>query len=433
MNWRTPTTVALLIAGFATTSAAQAAALPSRLLDSVVNKAGVATEDTWRRLSSLGLPIVEPIPGDSAHRLVTFVWKGDSATRNVVLITPLTLVDFRDGVMTRARETDLWYKSITLPNDSRFAYRFAPNDNLIPFERDTNIAARMATMRRDTMNSKTFDYGFGGLASVLELPGAPSDALIHPRPSVARGAVTATALASRILGSSRRVWVYTPPLYALAVDKGLPLLVFMDGESYQRLIPTPTILDNLIADGTIPPVIAVFIDNPPDAREGDLNCNNRWSDFLANELVPWADTHYRTTRERARRIVVGYSLGGLGAACAAIHHSNVFGNVVAQSGSFYRAPSGEPPEWVARHLAASRRLPVRFVLSIGRFETAPIPSRDPSMLTATRHLRDVLLAKGYDVRFRELSSGHEQLAWRATLGPALIQLLRPTSRNDSAR
>jgi enterochelin esterase family protein len=129
--------------------------------------------------------------------------------------------------------------------------------------------------------------------------------------------------------------------------------------------------------------------------------------------------------------VVGYSLGGLAAACAAIEHPSVFGAAIAQSGSFFRAPPSEEPEWLARHLAQNPRLPVHFVLSIGRFETAAIPSRDPSMLTASRHLRDVLLAKGYAVDYRELSSGHEHVAWRAVLADAICNVFAKHPGNNA--
>jgi len=141
--------------------------------------------------------------------------------------------------------------------------------------------------------------------------------------------------------------------------------------------------------------------------------------YLATEIVPWLRSRYHVTADARRVAVAGYSLGGLAAACAAIEHPGVFGAAIAQSGSFYRAPPGEEPEWLARQLARNRRLPVHFVLSIGRFETAAIPSRDPSMLTASRHLRDVLLSRGYAVDYRELSSGHEHVAWRAALADAI--------------
>jgi enterochelin esterase family protein len=45
------------------------------------------------------------------------------------------------------------------------------------------------------------------------------------------------------------------------------------------------------------------------------------------------------------------------------------------------------------------------------------------MLTSSRHLRDVLIAKGYHVEFRDRFSGHEHVAWRATLSDGLTALL----------
>ena len=123
-------------------------------------------------------------------------------------------------------------------------------------------------------------------------------------------------------------------------------------------------------------------------------------------------------------------MGGLAAACAAVDHPEVFGKILAQSGSFYRAPTGEEPESLARQMANSPRLPLQFYIEVGLLETAAIPSRDPSMLTANRLLRDVLIAKGYEIEFRDRFSGHEHAAWRATLSDGLIQLLSsPTKPN----
>ena len=116
-------------------------------------------------------------------------------------------------------------------------------------------------------------------------------------------------------------------------------------------------------------------------------------------------------------------MGGLAAACAAYQHPETFGKVLAQSGSFYRAQSDGEPEWLARQFVQSKQLPLDFYLEVGLLETSSIPSRDPSMLTSSRHLRDVLLAKGYRVDYHEHFSGHEHLAWRATFGEGLIELL----------
>jgi enterochelin esterase-like enzyme len=401
----------------------QSTAATSSLIDSLASRPDLSTTVAWQALSSHRLPYMETLPGQPGQSLVTIAWLGDTATHNVVVITPLTLIDFSGSVMHRLGQTTVWYATFRLPTDTRFAYRFAPNDNLVPFERDTNIFARLRTMRRDPANPNVFSYGAFGDASVLQLPNAPIDTLVKRREGTPHGIVSSFTIASHVLGQDRQIWIYTPPLYARQRRAEYKVALFADGQSYQDLIPTPTILDNLIAGHAIRPVIAVFVDNPSATREQDLDCSPRWTSFLTEELMPWLSARYHIAREARDRIVAGYSLGGLAAACAAMQRPDVFGAVIAQSGSFFRAPAGEQPEWLARRLTHIGRLPIRWVMSIGLYETAAIPSRDPSMLTASRHLRDVLLAKGYAVTYRELASGHEHVAWRAVLGDALRQAL----------
>jgi len=62
-------------------------------------------------------------------------------------------------------------------------------------------------------------------------------------------------------------------------------------------------------------------------------------------------------------------------------------------------------------------------LDVGRFDTAPRPGSCPTILTANRHLRDVLTAKGYDLHYEEFSGGHEWLGWRGTFADGLVALL----------
>jgi enterochelin esterase-like enzyme len=56
------------------------------------------------------------------------------------------------------------------------------------------------------------------------------------------------------------------------------------------------------------------------------------------------------------------------------------------------------------------------------------------MVSVARHLRDALLARGYDVAgYRERAGGHDFVNWRQALPDALIALLGPpaTRRNDA--
>ena len=381
-----------------------------------------AVDEFWLTVAQQHTPLMEADSADANYSLVTFVWRGDQQTKNVVVVTPLALINFDDAVLQNLPGTDVWYKTYRMRNDARMSYRFAVNDSLVPFDREPNFFARMKSWQTDPNNARKFDVGTGITASVLELPEAPSDKWTHQSATAPQGSLMKYEFSSDLLHNQRPVWIYTPASFN--PGKSYPLLVIMDGESYTSLVPMPTILDNLIAAKAIPPVIAVLLGNGPgNAREVEMNCNKAWGDSLMKELLPWVRTSHNLKFTDGDVVLVGDSLSGLAAACAAHDHPDVFRKVISQSGSYYRAPAGEEPEWLARHLATEPPIPVQFYLEIGLLETAPIPNRDPSMLTANRHLRDVLLAKGIRVHYVEHYSGHEHLSWRATIADALIYTL----------
>jgi enterochelin esterase-like enzyme len=57
------------------------------------------------------------------------------------------------------------------------------------------------------------------------------------------------------------------------------------------------------------------------------------------------------------------------------------------------------------------------VFEVDRFATGG------AILESSRHFRDVLRAKGYDVIFTQFAGGHDYLSWRGTLADALIGLV----------
>ena len=146
---------------------------------------------------------------------------------------------------------------------------------------------------------------------------------------------------------------------------------------------------------------------------------------------------YHITNTPADTAVGGASRGGLAAACAALDHPEVFGNVFSQSGFFvYKdknwfrrvgrdvAPddaSQEEKAWaeygsVITQFVTRPKLPIRFYLEAGVFEN----TYHPSVLIANRHLRDVLLAKGYSVGYEEFAGHHSTVNFRGSLATALI-------------
>ena len=380
-----------------------------------------AMEDAlWADLRRSGTPLVEPIAGDPGHSRVTFLWRGEPVLRNVSVITAMSLSDLPGSALEQVPGTRTWARTYVLPNDARLGYRFAPDDSGVSFERERDLMKRMQGWQPDPLNARRAPVAPRIEVSVLELPAAPPTRWSRPDPATPRGTLREVQVPLGEGRGSRKGWLYLPA--AGAVPGGL--VIFLDGQSYTTLIPGPTILDNLIAARAIRPVAAVFL-TAGDDRESEYACNGVFAERLANEVLGYARKEARIQAAATRTVLVGESLAGLQAACTALMHPKQFGAVLTQSGSFFRAPAGEEPESVARRLAAGSAVPAAWYLEVGLLETGPIPSRDPSMLTANRHLRDVLSARGARHRFREYFGGHEHLAWRESLAIGLQFLLPP--------
>ena len=217
------------------------------------------------------------------------------------------------------------------------------------------------------------------------------------------------ALASAALGERRPVWLYEAPGRA----SGAPLLVLLDGDRWSGPLPIWDTLDNLVADGRLPPLVAVL----PSAmsmerRWTELACHPPFLAFVLDELLPWVAHRRPVTADPARTIIAGQSLGGVTALHAGLVAPWRFGNVLAQSASLWW-PTGAPGEMTRRY-ARAPRVPVRVRFEVGLQEWV--------LLGPHRELRDVLAARGYDVAYTEYNGGHDELCWRGGLAEGLVAL-----------
>lgn len=85
-------------------------------------------------------------------------------------------------------------------------------------------------------------------------------------------------------------------------------------------------------------------------------------------------------------------------------------------------------EWLTRQIANRPKVPVRVYLEAGLLEDLEYQGAlprfaYPSLILATRHLRDVLQARGYTVFYNEYNGAHETLSWRGTLSDGLVALI----------
>jgi enterochelin esterase family protein len=359
----------------------------------------------WRAVTDAGAPLVEPL-ADAPHlRLVTFVHRSATA-KNVALFglpEDRAQLEHVDG-------TDVWLRSFRVRDDSRFVYALAAD---IPAGAH-DFEHIFPLLRADALGRQRLAPNL----SLCVLPNAPAQPLTLAPPSLPAGQVHIHRAKSQRLGNERDVYVYTPPGYT---PKGgpYPLVVLFDGSGYLTDIPAQTILDNLIADKRIPPTVALLID--PVDRPHELGMGEAFADFVALELVPWVQERYHATSDPRATVVGGLSLGGLESSFAAFRHPDVFGNVLSQSGSYWWFNEGDDPETLTRLYANAAKKPIRFYLEVGLFEGGA-PDR-PTMVVANRHLRDVLVARGYSVDFATFAGGHHAVSWRGTFGDALAGLI----------
>jgi enterochelin esterase family protein len=401
------------------------------------------TESFWKEISTQGTPLVEQF--NTNYWLVTFLWRAQRDTRSVMVIGSFNVPGpTRNNLMHRIRDSDIWYLTLKLPKGARFTYRLVPNN-------PPGSGSTQATAQADSYNPRRWDCPKTAnkfrCRSVVELPDAAPQPWIVSKSGTPAGRIEKQTIKSAIQKLERGLIIYTPAGYK---SDGTPnaLLVLFDGDDIlSDDFQGQTTLDNLIVARKIPPTVVVMVDNVGDRRLVDLVANLEFADFMATELVPWVRAHYNVTRGPKRTVVSGKSAGGLAAAYMGLRHPEVFGNVFSQSGAFWWSPehsggvcASKCPEdggrrsdpdsrdsrteenWIAKQFVNSPKLPVRFFLEAGTFEVDK-ESTGGDILEATRTLRDVLLAKGYEVHFQQFVSGHDDLSWRGTFADGLITLL----------
>lgn len=376
----------------------------------------------WSGIKSAGTPLLEAIEGRPDEVRVTFLWKGTAETKSVRLLSgPQMMNRYTELGFVRLEGTDVWFRTLNVPVAWRVAYVLAENAEARGYPKG---GAWMAAAVGDPLNPRRSEPDPSApmpaekLFTIFETPGVPPETLLHRQSGVAAGVVTTRQVPSARLGSDRAVDVYVP---AGTGNKTVGTLYLFDGESYLRDMRIADVLDNLIAQRRMAPVVAVLIRSTPAARGRELSSDPAFTEFLATELVPWVRKNYPVSEDPRRTIVGGMSLGGLEACYSASSHPEIFGAVLSQSGSFWwRPPASEPTNasepWMATRYSSAGSKQIRLFLSVGRYEP------EKGGLINNQRMSQALRGNGYELKYEEVEGQHDWVNWRMTLPGGLIYL-----------
>lgn len=378
-----------------------------------------ALDKFWQGIEESGSPIIEKLPEDLEYNLVTFIYKEDEKVENVLLIPEMEDCKFLNYRMERLLNTNLWYISCKIRNDIRFQYCFSVNDSL-----DEDWDTRFEQVIHDKLNKNFLlfedeDEEDNEILSYVIMPKAEEYFWVRENLDIPKGIINEHSFKSEKLEENRRVRVYIPHGYK-KTQEPYKFLVLTDGDEYINVLSAKSVLDNLIGYKKIPPIVALFIDST-DTREEELSCSDDFVDIIAGEFMPWFRENYNISLEAKDGIIGGLSLGGLSAAYTGLKHSEIFGNVLSESGSLWYKPADcEEPEsacWISSQFKKIDKLPLKFYLNVGILE------EKDNMIGVNIKLKEVLQENGYEVKYEEFKGGHDYLCWGETLANGLISLV----------
>jgi len=262
--------------------------------------------------------------------------------------------------------------------------------------------------------------------SLVLVPGSILDVRAVPH-----GVLASVTYHAQALNAERQMYVYTPPGY----DGGgapLPVLYYYHGygdtaASAVEQGRVPQIMDNLLAEGRIEPMIVVMPDTETDAaglvpedfpsaqtRKTFMPANAEAADReLVQDIIPYVDRHYRTRDTPKARAVAGLSQGGYQALVSGLGHLDRFAWVASFSGVNTASAPYPALDRALQQPALLNRSLLGFELAVG--------TADEVTGADVRGLEQLLDQRGIRHGYTTYPGlGHEMDVWR----PAYIALVQ---------
>jgi enterochelin esterase family protein len=271
--------------------------------------------------------------------------------------------------------------------------------------------------------------------SLVYVPGAD----FMDTKDVPHGAISEVTYYSKTLKRFRRMHVYTPPGYESGKGK-FPVFYLLHGafdcdDAWTTVGRAGFILDNLIAAKKAKPMVAMM----PAGHTGPFGAGARGSDPLRravdefvedfeNDIMPYAESHYRVYTDRKNRAIAGLSMGGGQTLNISIRHLDRFGYVGVYSSGIFGITGGRPgmpaqpagPTWEEQHRKALDDAKLKNGLKLVWFATG----KDDFLIGTTRATVEMLKKHGFKVVFNETAGAHTWIVWRQYLHEFAPQLFQ---------
>jgi enterochelin esterase family protein len=174
--------------------------------------------------------------------------------------------------------------------------------------------------------------------SLVDIPG--DTPLIHAMQNVPHGRISYINYKSNSLGMIRPLVIYTPAGYDKNSNEKYPVLYLIHGatdteETWYKVGRINLIMDNLIAQGKVKPMIIVMpYANPSAALAKNYTVtqvNGFSSDIfttdMVNDIIPFIDSNYRVIAGKENRAIAGFSRGGRQTLAIGLGHPELFSYV----------------------------------------------------------------------------------------------------------
>lgn len=370
-------------------------------------------------LSHLTTPIIDQ---DSLLHFV-FYGKAGSLSVNGNLqhwIAPDSMIKIECG------DSTFFYRTYGVPQNARLDYQMIVDGNY----------------QLDPRNPHHTPSGFGNHSEV-RMPKFVSSPYLKFRNDISHGTIDSLgpvmnipAILSHYLSSIRRyrppeydtlsnlavairpIKIYRPPGYDTLSN--LASVYIHDGFEAIDFARVPTIIDNLIAEKKIPPIIAVFIHAVERQDEYVGNKRDQYVKYLSDDLVPLIDRLYKTNRLSFKRAMMGISSGGHISLYAALSRPDIFQNVGAQSSVI----TPWLTELTKKQSDANRISPqLKIYIDCGRYDIKIVENPmlgNVEFLEMNRRYSSLLSSLHIPHYYKEVNDGHEWANWRERMPEMLM-------------